>query len=206
MFYNCGEERCRSAEESPLPTLYRRALGGAFDMLPPVLHRFHDRPNGGCARGVGRVTWGMSKDRNFLVCKLPSGRYLRYFRPAVKTEPGRNGEPKSVLYYWTSASEGAIKTDCNGYLGLYKTWGGELVENVVQAIARDVLVCGLLKAEEMALPVVLHAHDELVAEIKSSDSANLSTALTMYMTEGLPAWAAGLPVAAEGWIGRRYRK
>jgi hypothetical protein len=46
------------AGEPPLPTLYRRALGGAFDTLPPVLHRFHDQPNGGCARGAGRVTWG----------------------------------------------------------------------------------------------------------------------------------------------------
>lgn len=174
------------------------------------------------------VLWGMSADRRFLCAKLPSGRLLRYYTPSIvvgastrcrapecphtlKKDPNLCPKKriKEELRYWTSAGEGAIQTGCNGFLGEYRTWGGELVENAVQAIARDFMVVGLRRCEESGdLPLVLHNYDELLAEVPESELLKrdvLGQMITM-MTEKLPDWTAGCPVKAEGFIGRRYRK
>ncbi len=157
------------------------------------------------ATAAGRVLWAMSADRRFLVCKLPSGRLLRYYMPSVNMEgKTRRGDPKAELHYWTSAGAGAIRTACNGLAGEYRTWGGELVENVVQAAARDFMVHGMLRAEEMGYPIVLHNYDELLAEVPEKD-ANLE-GLMAAMTKDLPSWTSGCPVSAEGFVARRYRK
>ena len=153
----------------------------------------------------GKVFWMMSRDRRFLGCCLPSGRWLRYFRPEVKIEDSPHGE-QQVLYYWTAADAGALKTECNGMLGQYKTWGGELVENVVQAIARDIMVQGMLKAEAAGYPLIITVHDELLAEIGSTREPQVDLKNFCNLMCQTPAWAKGLPVAAEGWIGKRYRK
>lgn len=178
------------------------------------------------ATAEGRVLWSMSADRRFLICKLPSGRLLRYYTPSVKVttrtfcknqqcphvlknnvELCPKKRAKEELRYWTQAGEGAIQTGCNGFLGEYRTWGGELVENVVQAAARDFMVVGLRRAEENGLPLVLHNYDELLAEVSLTGTIALAlTTMIKMMTEDLPAWTAGCPVKAEGFIGRRYRK
>lgn len=175
----------------------------------------------------GKVIWGMSADRLFLCCKLPSGRLLRYYTPSIETSAvtwckdptcphvaakDANLCPKkrikTEIRYWTSAGEGAIQTGCNGFLGQYRTWGGELVENVVQAAARDFMVVGMRRAEESGeLPLVLHNYDELLAEVDERRHPDVALGqLIMMMTEKLPAWTAGCPVKAEGFVGRRYRK
>jgi DNA polymerase bacteriophage-type len=148
-----------------------------------------------------KVTW--TKDGDFLYCLLPSGRALRYFRPKIKIEDGLY-EEQQVLRYWTSADEGAIKKECNGMLGQYRTWGGELVENVVQALARDIMANGMLKVENKGYPLVLTVHDELVAEVQTEKAGSIDD-FTALMCE-TPIWAKTCPIAAEGWIGKRYRK
>ncbi len=174
----------------------------------------------------GRIVWGMSADRRFLCVKLPSGRLLRYFRPTVERVTGTrckkdtcahvlqgnveacpDKKTKDELRYWTSAGEGAIRLDCMNTLGQYRTWGGELVENVVQAVARDIAAHGILNVEEAGHPVVLHAHDEIVAEV--GDDVVKDHKAVMFFEELLckkPEWAKTLPIKAEGFIGRRYRK
>jgi DNA polymerase len=84
------------------------------------------------------------------------------------------------------------------------TWGGSLTENVVQAVARDVLVEGMLRAEEAGLPIMLHCHDEIGAEVDEKRKGCVET-LEACMTAPIP-WAEGLPLAAEGWEGKRYTK
>jgi len=155
----------------------------------------------------GRVLWGMSADRRFLSAKLPSGRLLRYFRPSVVQGKNKKGEPKPELRYWSSIGEGAIRSDCNGMLGEYRTWGGELIENVVQAVARDVIVNDLDRIESAGFPIVLHAHDEFLAEVdpKRVDPEHGLAAMIGYMSV-TPKWAPGLTIKAEGFIARRYRK
>jgi DNA polymerase len=74
----------------------------------------------------------------------------------------------------------------------------------VQAIARDVFMTGLRKAEEAGYPVVLRVHDELVCEVPD-DPSFTDTALSAMMSTN-PSWAIGLPLAAAGFEAHRYRK
>jgi DNA polymerase len=77
-------------------------------------------------------------------------------------------------------------------------------ENIVQAVARDVLASGLLRAEEAGYAVCLHVHDEIIAEVP--DSAEYSSdGLSALMAEN-PGWSLGLPLAAAGFETLRYRK
>lgn len=205
--------------------LSQKAVRVYRDSHPAVI-RFWYETEGAAVRAVqnpgqisltaaGRVAWAMSADRRFLCCKLPSGRLLRYFRPTVVQGKNKKGEPKLELRYWTAAGEGALRTDCNGFLGEYRTWGGELVENVVQAVARDLMVCGLNNVEAAGYPIVLHAHDELLAEIDEARGVlhanglvapkDLIANFAALMCKA-PTWSQGCPIAAEGFIGRRYRK
>jgi DNA polymerase len=141
----------------------------------------------------------MAPDGQFLTCRLPSGRLLRYFRPSVHEEYGRQN-----LHYWAAASEKAIKTDCNGKLGWFKSWGGKLVENVVQAIARDIMCCGMVTLDGLGYRLVLHTHDEIVAEVPEKYNPKAEEFAKMMCV--LPKWADGLPLKAEGFVAARYRK
>ena len=150
----------------------------------------------------GRVLFGMSKDRRFLKVRLPSGRFLWYYKPLVRKMKTPWGEEKETLLY-------AGEDPKTHQWGLLKTYGGALVENVVQAIARDIMAGGMLRCEAAGFPILLTAHDELLAEIpefspgfKSQPSLDSFIGLMC----DLDPWAKGCPVAAEGWVGKRYRK
>jgi DNA polymerase len=87
---------------------------------------------------------------------------------------------------------------------LLDTYYGKLVENVVQAVARDVFMTGMRNAEEAGYPVVLRVHDELVCEVPD-DAAFTDTALAGMMSAN-PSWSMGLPLSAAGFETLRYRK
>lgn len=84
-----------------------------------------------------------------------------------------------------------------------ETYGGKLVENCVQAIARDCLAGAITRLEEAGLPVVFHIHDEVVIDCRK-DTASLEDVIRI-MTEPIP-WAPGLPLGADGWVGDFFRK
>lgn len=79
------------------------------------------------------------------------------------------------------------------------TYGGRLVENATQAVARDLLAEALVRLEEAGYPVVGHVHDEVIVE--SPDLENVSKIMTKQ-----PRWARGLPIDGEGYLADRYRK
>lgn len=85
------------------------------------------------------------------------------------------------------------------------TYGGKLTENVTQATARELLCDALLKADAMKLPVFIHVHDELGAETWNKNTERAYNFLKRIMSTP-PAWAKGLPLAAEGYTDVRYKK
>ncbi len=119
--------------------------------------------------------------------QLPSGRVLYYPHAAIKKKVNKHDYDNQLKYH-------------HGLL-----WGGSLTENIVQAVARDLLVYWILKAEEFGLPVVLHVYDEILA-VSSTIYAedNLKTLMNI-MSNG-PEWSAGLPLTAEGEISETYKK
>ena len=78
-----------------------------------------------------------------------------------------------------------------------------ICENVCQAVARDLLAEGLMRWEAAGYKVVMHVHDELVAEV-NKNFGSLEDACDLLCE--VPAWAENLPIVAEGWVGQRYRK
>ena len=125
----------------------------------------------------------------WLRMKLPSGRYLCYPRPEV------------------SDSGSLFHEGMNQYTRKWErldTYGGKLVENAVQAIARDVFMHGMLRAEEEGYSVCIRVHDELVCETPD-EPAYSSDGLAALMATN-PSWSAGLPLAAAGFEAYRYRK
>lgn len=87
--------------------------------------------------------------------------------------------------------------------GRRRPYGGMLVENYVQAIARDILAAALTRLEASGYSVVMHVHDEAVACVPEAFGSQDDMARVMLE---LPPWANGLPLAASGWQGKRYRK
>lgn len=155
----------------------------------------------------GKVLFGMSRDRRFLVAKLPSGRYLWYYKPEIRVVDTPWGEKKEEVCYWGEHPK--TKKWC-----LLKMYGGSFVENITQAIARDIMAHGMQLAEAGGFPIVLTVHDELLAEVEDRDWEDETGAwgwddtLASFMSKmcTLPYWAPGLPLKAEGWVGKRYHK
>jgi DNA polymerase len=140
------------------------------------------------------ITYGMMGEH--LLCKLPSGNCLVYPFAKVSVQETDWGARKSALTYKT-------QNEKNYQYGRTFTYGGKLAENVTQAVARDLLADALLRLDAAGFDIVLHVHDEVVAE--SPEGAGRLVEYERVMSE-VPTWAAGLPVAAEAWKGYRYRK
>jgi DNA polymerase len=143
---------------------------------------------------VGSITYLMNA--SFLFCQLPSKRVLCYPYPKVGEVELPWGEMKDGLSFM---SENSVTRKFDREMG----YGGKLAENVTQAVSRDVLAEGIIRAEERGAPVVLHVHDEIVSEV-SEGSWKLEDFEALVAEQ--PKWAEGLPLSAEGWIGKRYRK
>lgn len=126
-----------------------------------------------------------------LFIQLPSGRRLSYIKPRIGTN--RFGGD-SIEYMGISASK---KWD------VLETFGGKLVENIVQAIARDLLAFALINTANAEYDIVFHVHDEIIAEMEVGKGS--VDEMCMLMSKA-PAWADGLPLDADGYECEYYRK
>jgi len=140
---------------------------------------------------VGKVSYAMMGGN--LICKLPSGRYLVYREAQVETDEEGRGR---ITYL-----------GINQYSRKWErqdTWGGKLVENITQAIARDLMVEAMLRLDHAGHEVLLTVHDELIVELPEKTSGGLPDIEKTIKIN--PGWAADLPTDCDGWVGRRYRK
>lgn len=163
----------------------------------------------------------------FLWTMLPSGRCLAYGSPklteqvwvARKLEDGSFGPAETADRSEAEAlemkGEGRIESaaapriSALGVNSVTKKWerfnlyGGLLAENDTQAIARDLLVNGMFKAEAAGYPVIAHVYDEIITEVPKGfgDVAEFERLICE-----LPDWAEGLPLSASGWRAKRYKK
>lgn len=144
-------------------------------------------------------------NRPFLTIRLPSGRKMYYFRPRiVPRENTVMSGPRKGEKYTTNNFQYEGKLETGNSWGKVYSHGGKLVENIVQALARDVLVEGLKKAHRMGFSIVMHVHDEIVTEVPEDSPLTLDD-LIGCMAAKLP-WAPGLPLGAAGWEGFFYLK
>jgi DNA polymerase bacteriophage-type len=135
------------------------------------------------------------KSGSWLVCGLPSGRNLYYAYPKV--------EEKTTPWGTTQKSVTIRGVDRTRNWSDISFYGGLISENVTQAVARDLMVNGMLACEAAGYPAVITIHDEIVVEPPAGHGS--VEEFEKIMATG-PAWAEGLPLAAEGWVGERYRK
>lgn len=117
---------------------------------------------------------------------LPSGRHLNYVN-------ARCDKFNKIEYYGLEKN-----TWCK-----VPTYGGKLVENIVQAIARDCLAVAMLRLKDAGYKVIMSVHDEVVLEVPE-DKASIE-AVNEIMNEAIP-WANGLPLKAESFISKFYKK
>lgn len=198
----------------------------------------------GSVQSVGRFRFKVAG--SFLMMRLPSGRFLAYPYPEVRSfaVPWDKPEPEWVpcasieearflyghklvrfddmnsqaLVYVPDTKDGltyfstidvskkakVVHDPKNGSTwARIKTYGGMLVENATQAVARDVLADAMPRLEAAGYPIVLTVHDEIVCEVPEGHGS--VDEMEQIMCD-LPEWAAGLPVSAEGFEGERYRK
>jgi DNA polymerase len=130
----------------------------------------------------------------FLVCQLPDGKKFHYANAALEVRESEWGKKRPTVTYW------AIK---DHHWRKVVAWHGHLTENVVQALARELLVDAMFRFETRGFPVIMHCHDEIVVEHPAITAAQMQE----IMMER-PQWASalGVPIAVEAWTGKRYRK
>jgi len=127
-----------------------------------------------------------------LFIQLPSGRKLAYVRPAI--EDGKFGKP--VVTY-----EGMEQTTKQWVT--QETYGPKIVENIVQAVARDCLGEAMFKVEAAGYPIVMHVHDEIIMDVPKGFGTMKE--VNDIFGETLD-WAPGLPLGADGYETEYYKK
>ena len=150
------------------------------------------------------------KAGSFLWMLLPSNRALCYPYPEIRTVMTPWGAEKEALTFMTIVDfnqKKKILSDPNskGRWQRVSTHGGPLAENATQGLCRDLLATAMTAIEAEGIPIVFHVHDEPVAEVAKFRAQYALERMTAIMSR-TPNYAPGLPLAAEGWRGHRYRK
>ena len=136
--------------------------------------------NDGNARGF-RLVFFNNKGTVHII--LPSSRHLTYRHCAIK----QTTKGSEIRWHW-------------GHL-----WGGSITENIVQAVARDLLAYWILEMDKANLPIVLTSHDEIVCMLKENEAESNLQSMLQIMKCG-PEWVDNLPLDAEGCLTEVYKK
>lgn len=177
------------------------AYRSGYPCIPAYWNAVNDAAVGAVAkagepRKVGAVTFVVRG--NYLWIVLPSRRVLAYAQPKlVDRDVPWGGTRVSVAF-----------SGMNGYTHQWERmhlYGGLITENIVQAVARDLLAASTQRTEAADFPTVVTVHDEIVAEV-GADDGEARFPVFLNLMRQTPEWAKGCPVDAEGWHGHRYRK
>lgn len=177
-----------------------KGIVDAWRRANPNIVKFWYEVEDAAIRAVkGRTTVSMQHNLKFyyksgmLFIRLPPGRNLVYVKPRIEMDHRFNREK---LTY-----EGMEQTTKSW--GRIDTYGGRLVENIVQATARDCLAEALLRLDERGFKIVAHIHDEVVLDVPIGESS--LDGVNRIMSEPIP-WATGLPMNADGFETDYYMK
>jgi len=134
----------------------------------------------------------------WLSARLPSGRKIWYFNPQpIKRRMPYDQDVIKECFTYQATKMGQMKT--------IDAFGGQLTENVVMGIERDIMTNAMFKLEANGFPLVLDVHDEIVGEPLKADADEKAFTEIMLDTQD---WvkAMKIPIAIETWQGERYRK
>ena len=130
---------------------------------------------------------------NIMWIELPSGRRIHYWQPRLTFDPVNGRE--NITYAGQEA----------GTWGRVETYGPKLVENIIQATARDCLRDAMMRVELTHPDIVMHIHDEMVVEVPADTAENSLVYMEDCMSRPME-WAPGLLLRGDGYITDYYRK
>ena len=139
--------------------------------------------------------WDANQNTDYMTVTLPSGRKLFYNAPQIGVNQW--GDPSISYMGMDQTTKKWTRIE---------TYGGKLVENCVQAIARDCLAQAIEHLEAAGLPVIFHIHDEVVIDIRPFADNDAMLAKTVEIMSRPVPWAPGLPLGADGWVGKFFKK
>lgn len=137
---------------------------------------------------LGRLAIRCTED--ILTIRLPSGRELFYREPVLESSP--NG--LNLVYSGVDKSRRYARI---------RTYGARIVENITQAVARDILAGAMVRLEKVKYPIVLHCHDEVVIDAPEAEGRLEDICRIMEQT---PPWAEGLQLRTDGYTCPFYQK
>jgi len=145
---------------------------------------------------IGKIAFKCAK--NALWMQLPSGRLICWQRPKVEKQLTPWGQLKDGILVWS-------QNTFTRKWGYNKLIGSSIFQSSVQATARDMLTESMLALDNEGYTVVNCIHDEILILAPEQDSQSALEHVIALMTKA-PTWAPEFPLAAEGWVGQRYRK
>jgi len=199
--YGMGAKRYRAQLESlglEYPLDFCSTIVKAYRAKFPMITRFWKRLDGAAIYSVetgkktkaGRIQFSI--DRDFLKCRLPSGRFIYYFEPRITKS--KFGGPQ--VSYTKFENKRQYQVD---------TYGGKLCENICQAIARDFMADGMQRLDKDGFDIVATVHDEVLSEVDDGDEARTLSRGVELLTQVKP-WGVGCPLTADGFATKRYKK
>jgi DNA polymerase len=150
----------------------------------------------GVAFDVPKCQFKLVKDRNktpWLQLTIPSGRNLYYNKPEI-----REGD------YGPEVTAMGINPYSKKWQRL-KIIPGRFVENIIQALSRDIIAEGKLNLDKAGFKIIASVHDEVILEVDEHCDETTLDSVNIHLCT-MPSWATGLPLATEGVIEERYRK
>jgi DNA polymerase len=128
-----------------------------------------------------------------LFIRLPSGRKLAYYDARIEEV----AKGKEQITYAGVNQETKV-------WGRLETYGGKLVENIVQSVARDCLAVAMMRVDSAGYNIVMHVHDEMIVDVPLSDTKTPDT-ITELMGQEI-SWASGLPLRGDTYETVYYKK